>query len=47
MTTKSLQAELPLGAKRRQPIPLDVPILIAKPTYLAALKYGVISRPKA
>lgn len=39
----SSQAELPLGGgtARRRPIPLDIPTLLAKPTYIKALDYVI------
>jgi len=41
MKTNFLQAELPLGPKKRVPHPLDLKTLYAKTTYKAALNYVV------
>lgn len=41
MRTNSLQAELPLGPKKREPVPLDLQVLYTKTTFLGALKYVI------
>jgi hypothetical protein len=41
MTTNNLQAELPLGPKKREPLPLDLQVLYSKTSFLGALKYVI------